>query len=72
MCARKESMNFDIVWDYCIKEETRVANREDLLKEGKPQGFSTSQEVPKENRKQSEKILLPISMLQLSQDKTHY
>ena len=33
MCARKESMKFDIVWEYCIQEETRVANREALLKE---------------------------------------
>ena len=33
MCARKESMKFDIVWEDCIQEETRVANREALLKE---------------------------------------
>ena len=32
MCARKESMKFDIVWEDCIQEETRVANREALLK----------------------------------------
>ena len=28
MCARKESMKFDIVWEYCIQEEDRIANRE--------------------------------------------
>ena len=33
MCARKESMKFDIVWEDCIQEEVRVANREALLKE---------------------------------------
>ena len=32
MCARKESMKFDIVWEYYIQEETRVANKEALLK----------------------------------------
>ena len=33
MCAREESMKFDIVWEDCIQEEARVANREALLKE---------------------------------------
>ena len=33
MCARKESMKFDVVWEDCIQEEIRVANREPLLKE---------------------------------------
>ena len=33
MCDRKESMKFDIVSEYCIQEEARVANREALLKE---------------------------------------
>ena len=33
MCARKESMKFYIVWEDCIQEEARVANREALLKE---------------------------------------
>ena len=31
--ARKESMKFDIVWEDCIQEEYRVANRETLLRE---------------------------------------
>ena len=34
MCARKESMKFDVVWEDCIQEEARVANRKALLKEG--------------------------------------
>ena len=33
LCAKKESMKFDIVWEDCIQEEARVANREALLKE---------------------------------------
>ena len=33
LCSRKESMNFDIVGEDCIQEETRVANREALLRE---------------------------------------
>ena len=33
MCARKQSMKFDIVWEDCIQEDARVANREDLLRE---------------------------------------
>ena len=33
MCARKESMKFDIVSEDCIQEEARVANREALVKE---------------------------------------
>ena len=27
MCVRKESMKFNIVWEDCIQEEARVANR---------------------------------------------
>ena len=33
MCARKEIMKFDVVWEDYIQEETRVANKEALLKE---------------------------------------
>ena len=33
MCARKKSMMFEVVWEDCIQEETRVANKEALLKE---------------------------------------
>ena len=31
LCARKESIKFDIVWEDCIQEEARVTNRESLL-----------------------------------------
>ena len=33
MCAKKESMMFEVVWEDCIQEENRVENREALLKE---------------------------------------
>ena len=33
LCARKESMKFGIVWEDCIQEEARVANRGALLRE---------------------------------------
>ena len=33
MCARKESMKFDVVWEDCIQEEATVDNREYLIKE---------------------------------------
>ena len=32
MCARKESMEFDFVWEDCIQEDNRVENREAFLK----------------------------------------
>ena len=32
LCARKESMKFDIVCKDCIQEEVRVANREALIR----------------------------------------
>ena len=32
MCARKETMKFDMVWEDYIQEETRMENREALLK----------------------------------------
>ena len=31
--CQKESMKFDILWQYCIQEEARVANIESLLRE---------------------------------------
>ena len=31
LCATKESMKLDILWEDCIQEETRVANKEALL-----------------------------------------
>ena len=33
LCARKESVNFDMVWEDCIQEKARVSNREALLRE---------------------------------------
>ena len=31
--ARKESLKFDILWEECVQEEVRVANREALLRD---------------------------------------
>jgi hypothetical protein len=31
ICARKEKLKFDSLWEECIQEETRVANQEVLL-----------------------------------------
>ena len=28
ICARKESLQFDVLWEECVQEEARVANRE--------------------------------------------
>ena len=33
ICARKESLKFDILWEECVQKEARVANREALLRE---------------------------------------
>ena len=30
ICARKENLKFDILWEECVQEEARVANREAL------------------------------------------
>ena len=48
LCARKENMKSDIVWEDCIQEEARVANRESLLREY-DQGIS----IPTKGIKQS-------------------
>ena len=33
ICARKGSLQFDILWEECIQEEARVVNREALLRD---------------------------------------
>ena len=33
MCSRKESLKFDVVWEDCIRDETRLANKEALPKQ---------------------------------------
>ena len=33
ICARKESLQFEILWEECVQEEARVANREALLRD---------------------------------------
>jgi hypothetical protein len=31
ICARKEKLQFDSLWEECVQEETRVTNREAIL-----------------------------------------
>ena len=33
ICARKESIQFDVLWEECVQEKARVANREALLRD---------------------------------------
>ena len=33
ICARKESLQFEILWEECVQEEDRLANQEALLRD---------------------------------------
>jgi hypothetical protein len=41
VCARREKLKFDSLWEECIQEESRVANREALLSRDKDQSLAT-------------------------------
>jgi hypothetical protein len=41
ICARTEKLKFDSLWEECIQEETRVANREALLARDDNQALAT-------------------------------
>jgi phosphorylcholine metabolism protein LicD len=41
ICARKEKLKFDSVWEECIQEESRVANQEALLSRYEDQALAT-------------------------------
>jgi len=41
ICARKEKLQFESLWEECILEETRVANREALLARDDDQALAT-------------------------------
>jgi hypothetical protein len=41
ICARKEKLNFDSLWEECVQEEARVANREALLSRDEDQDLDT-------------------------------
>jgi hypothetical protein len=41
ICARKEKLQFDSLWEECVQEEARVANREAILLRGHNQALST-------------------------------
>ena len=59
-------MKFDIVWEDCIQEESRIANREALLKED-DQALSTHTRRGRKNssfKKESHKEYQPPKKLQ--------
>jgi hypothetical protein len=37
ICARKEKLHFDSVWEECVQEEARVSNREAIISRDKYQ-----------------------------------
>jgi hypothetical protein len=39
ICAKKEELHFDSMWEECIQEEARVANREALLSRDEDQAL---------------------------------
>jgi transposase InsO family protein len=41
ICARKDKLQFDSLWEECVQEESRVANREALLSRDEDQALST-------------------------------
>jgi hypothetical protein len=41
ICARTEKLKFESLWEECIQEETRVANREALLARDEDQALAT-------------------------------
>jgi hypothetical protein len=41
VCARKEKLQFDNLWEECIQEESRVANREALLSRDEDQALAS-------------------------------
>jgi hypothetical protein len=41
ICAKKEKLNFDSVWEECVQEEAIVANREALLSRDEDQALTT-------------------------------
>jgi hypothetical protein len=40
ICTRKEKLQFDNLWEECVQEETRVANREAILLRDEDQSLS--------------------------------
>jgi hypothetical protein len=41
ICARKDKLQFDSLWEECVQEEARVANREALLSRDEDQALAT-------------------------------
>ena len=52
ICARKEKIQFDSLWEECVQEEARVANREEFLLRDEEQALdSRSFKKVKEEKK---------------------
>jgi hypothetical protein len=45
ICARTKKLKFDSLWEECIQEETRVANREALLARDNDQALATHTKI---------------------------
>ena len=45
ICARKEKLQFDSLWEECVQEEARVANREAILSRDKYQALAAHTKV---------------------------
>ena len=41
ICARKEKLHFDSLWEECVQEEERVANQESILLRSGDQSLAT-------------------------------
>jgi hypothetical protein len=41
ICARKEKLHYDNLWEECVQEEARVANREEFLSRYEYQALAT-------------------------------
>ena len=41
ICARKEKLHLDSLWEECVQEEERVANREEVLSRDEYQSLDT-------------------------------
>ena len=69
LCARKESMKFDIVWEDYIQEEDRLANKEALLKEDdQALATHTRRRIQSNFKKDSHKEYIPPKKFQRNRE----
>ena len=63
ICARKEKLQFDSLWEECVQEEARVANREAVLLRDEDQSLVSH---AKEDRKCLTSKRRPTSIMNLT------